>query len=118
MPNNKIPPRQELRIGLIALMLVVVAMAIAAPVVQAAANAKTPTCKIISPKTGAVFSANKEVSFAAQATLKDASAKPLRYEWDFSGGVFGELIRTRDGVCTPSQRFTVAKYYRRCFWHR
>ena len=92
MPNNKIPPRQERRIGLIALMPVVATMAIAAPVVQAAANAKAPTCKILSPKTGIVFSANQEVSFAAQATLKDASAKPLRYEWDFSGGVFGELI--------------------------
>lgn len=51
MPNNKIPPqRQEHRIGLIAFMLV--AMVIAAPIVQAAANAKTPTCKIMSPKTG------------------------------------------------------------------
>jgi hypothetical protein len=92
MPNNKTPAQQKCRIGLIALLPVVAAMAIASPIVHAAADAKAPTCKILSPKTGITLGVNKDVSFSAQATLKDTTATPLRYEWDFSGGVFGELI--------------------------
>jgi hypothetical protein len=66
MPNNKITSQQQKRrIGLIALMPVVATMA---------------------------FGINQNVSFAAKVTLKDKTASPLTYEWDFSGGVFGELI--------------------------
>ncbi len=57
-----------------------------------AIDTKTPTCKILSPKTGSVFTLNQKISFSAQANLKDKTANPLTYEWDFSGGVFGELI--------------------------
>ena len=93
MPDKKIPPqRQKRRIGLIALLPMMTAMAILPPISQAAVDAKAPTCKILKPKTKAIFSINKDVSFSAQATLKDKTASPLRYEWDFSGGVFGELI--------------------------
>ncbi|MDD5755019.1 MAG: Ig domain-containing protein [Methylococcales bacterium] len=93
MPNKKIPPlRQKRRLGLIALAPMMAAIAIAPPIVLAAVDVKVPTCKILTPKTGIVFTANTDVSFSAQATLKDTKASPLTYEWDFSGGVIGELI--------------------------
>ncbi len=60
--------------------------------ITVAAVSKTPSCKIFSPSTGLHVTANQNVTFTAQATLKDAAASPLKYEWDFSGGVFGELI--------------------------
>ncbi|MFZ2727451.1 MAG: Ig domain-containing protein [Methylococcaceae bacterium] len=73
-----------------ALFLIMLSSLISLPVYALDANA--PVCKIISPMTGANFSAHTTVHFAAQARLKDSSAAPLKYEWDFSGGVFGELI--------------------------
>ena len=94
MLNDKPTPQpQKRRIGLIALVPVMATMAITLPPVQAAVDTKMPVCTILSPKTGATFSANQNVSFAAQATLKDQTASPLTYDWDFSGGVFGELIK-------------------------
>ena len=54
---------------------------------------KTPVCKITSPASGVSgLEINKDVAFSATATLKDKKAGPLQYEWDFSGGVMGELI--------------------------
>ncbi|MDD2863269.1 MAG: putative Ig domain-containing protein [Methylococcales bacterium] len=93
MLNNKTTQqRQKCRIGLIALAPIMATMAILPSISNAAIDAKAPSCKILSPKTGIVLSANQNVSFTAQATLKDKTASPLTYEWDFSGGVFGELI--------------------------
>ena len=93
MPNNKSTPQaQKLRIGLISLAPMLATMAILPSISQAVVDVKAPTCKILSPKTGVKFGMNQNVSFAAQATLKDKTASPLTYEWDFSGGVFGELI--------------------------
>lgn len=92
MPNKDVSPQQKKqRLGLVALVPIVAAMTM--PILaHAAVDPKAPTCKILSPKTKAIFSINKDVSFSAQATLKDKTASPLRYEWDFSGGVMGELI--------------------------
>ncbi|MDD5227218.1 MAG: cytochrome C [Methylococcales bacterium] len=93
MPDRKIQThRHKRRLGLIAFAPVIAVMAIASPMVQAGVDVKAPTCKILTPKTGVVFTANKDVSFSAQASLKDPIANPLKYEWDFSGGVMGELI--------------------------
>lgn len=52
--------------------------------------AKVPSCKILSPATGTQLKANTDVDFKASAKLTDSKAKPLVYEWDFSGGVMGE----------------------------
>lgn len=56
------------------------------------AAGKDPVCKILTPKSKAKLAANQDISFSAKATLKDANAGPLTYEWDFGGGSMGELI--------------------------
>lgn len=68
---------------MIALAPIMATMAILPSISNAAIDTKAPSCKILSPKTGIVLSANQNVSFAAQAMLKDKTASPLTYEWDF-----------------------------------
>jgi hypothetical protein len=54
--------------------------------------AKAPSCQITKPAAGIEVQANRVVSFAAGAKLKDQAAAPLRMEWDFAGGVYGQAI--------------------------
>jgi hypothetical protein len=75
---------------LLAILPVFAALAMAPTLTQAAG--KAPVCKILSPRKGTVVNANQDVTFQARAALKDKSAGPLKYEWDFAGGVFGESI--------------------------
>lgn len=91
MLNNKKLLRQRRRQGLILLMPMLAVATVATTTVEAAPN-KAPICKILSPKSKAKLTANQDISFSAKATLKDSKAGPLTYEWDFAGGVFGELI--------------------------
>jgi hypothetical protein len=56
------------------------------------AFAAQPLCKILTPNNGIHLNVNQDVSFIAQVDSIDPSANPFTYEWDFSGGVFGELI--------------------------
>jgi len=90
MLNNK-QLRLRRRQGLILLMPMLAVATVATTTVEAAPN-KAPICKILSPKSKTKLTANQDISFSAKATLKDKSAGPLTYEWDFAGGVFGELI--------------------------
>ncbi len=90
MINNKKPPQRH-KLGVLLLAPMMMTLATVAAPVYAAAN-KAPVCKILSPKSKTQITPNQDVSFSAKATLKDASAGPLNYEWDFSGGVYGELV--------------------------
>ncbi|MEQ1619890.1 MAG: cytochrome C [Methylococcales bacterium] len=62
----------------------------------------TPICKIMTPTLqkgleAVAFEAGKPVNFSAGAQLKDKSATPLKYEWDFSGGAIGQPMELGQG---------------------
>lgn len=49
---------------------------------------KVPTCKIVSPKSSLNAQIDDTLDFIGKVTVKDKTALPLSYEWDFAGGVF------------------------------
>ncbi len=53
---------------------------------------RAPTCKITAPRDGVALAVEQNTDFKAEVVAKDKKAQSLKYEWDFSGGVMGELI--------------------------
>jgi hypothetical protein len=51
---------------------------------------RLPVCKIMEPNLKSMPKAGEPMHFRAKALLRDNTAKPLRYEWDFAGGVMGQ----------------------------
>ncbi len=49
---------------------------------------KVPSCKIVTPTSPLNAQIKDTLNFVGNVTVKDKTALPLSYEWDFAGGVF------------------------------